>query len=193
MKTNNGFLFKRLLLALPPFLGLILVAWQGANRPEQLILGKWRVEAGERTIEFRPDGTYLDFEKGMVLAPHEYEPLRLRAQFWVEMGHYRFSSRRVLQVEPAHDRQVHDEEGLKWLGLSPEGAPQATPTPLPTATPAPLPAWAPTPEPFRIFCGTVSLPPPAARMQIAISNDAAEVVSLSGSPSTYGRAWKRIE
>lgn len=50
---------RALLLALAPALGLLVLAWQGAHRPERLIVGKWRLLGLDRTLEFRPNGTYI--------------------------------------------------------------------------------------------------------------------------------------
>ena len=47
------------MLALLPLAGCGVLAWQGAHRPERLIVGKWRLVGLDRTLEFRPDGTYI--------------------------------------------------------------------------------------------------------------------------------------
>ncbi len=53
------------LLNLAPVLGLVVLAWQGAHRPEKLIVrpeklivGKWRAKGTPDTVVFRADGTY---------------------------------------------------------------------------------------------------------------------------------------
>jgi len=66
MKTSTT--FRLLLLILAPLLGCATIAWQGAHRPEHLILGKWQTSQSQSTIEFRADGTfsYLGVESEFV-------------------------------------------------------------------------------------------------------------------------------
>jgi hypothetical protein len=80
-------------LALVPLVGFGVVAWQGANRPERLIVGKWKVSKQNRAIEFRADGTFTSVTTERQLQrANEYYVLHMK-------GRYRFQDRTNLHME----------------------------------------------------------------------------------------------
>lgn len=99
---------RALLLALAPALGLLVLAWQGAYRPERMIVGKWHiVSSGTQhrdEIRFEPDGTFV--KETRKLPPiSKWHGISSGSQYLtVVRGRYHFTDKSHLHLSPLEVR-----------------------------------------------------------------------------------------
>lgn len=95
-------------LAVVPLLGCLLLSWIGANRPEKLIVGAWRVQSTAGTIEFNVDGTFIETDQMSTVPAETYNPSDtsaistfIPAELYVfrRWGRYTFLNRSHLQFD----------------------------------------------------------------------------------------------
>lgn len=99
---------RQVLAVLLPILGCGVLVWQGAHRPERMILGKWMVQGQNRTIEFESDNTFIEVDQVSVVASASYDPFSTsesptftpgRLDVFRRWGYYRFLDRKHLSFE----------------------------------------------------------------------------------------------